>query len=403
VTRKKKSTKAGNGRGSVKWYPSMRRIVGQVRRNGKIIARKYGKPGENSRAAEMVVWAKLQPYLTLDAETDASLTVKAALDLYAARPKLAPSTRDRYKKVINYFDRLGAKRVIDVKPSDIRRTIDAIESERGAKMDRTRQIAYKLLRAVFEDALDDGLIARNPVKAVDTPEYRREEKTRVFTPVEQGFIRKANAELGGANEALLLLALSMPVRPCELYALRRCDLSLSARKVRIENDLIATAESNHNPILGPVKTPESRREIFPTDEVAAAIRRLLEAQMATGRTTPESFIFTSPGGAPIRHSNLARNWWKPLLEKAAELAEKASRDAGDFDYRFPKHSGPYSLRHTSIENLKAAGVPMDVVHTLAGHSNVQTTMAHYNQPTEARKLEAAAVVGKWFAEKAVAG
>ena len=124
--------------------------------------------------------------------------------------------------------------------------------------------------------------------------------------------------------------------------------------------------------------------------------------MATGRTTPESFIFTSPGNAPIRHSNLARNWWRPMIEKAAELAEKAARDVGDLDYRFPRDAGPYSLRHTAIENLKAAGVPMDVVHTLAGHSNVQTTMAHYNQPTEARKLEAAATVGKWLSEKAVA-
>ena len=65
------------------------------------------------------------------------------------------------------------------------------------------------------------------------------------------------------------------------------------------------------------------------------------------------------------------------LRLSTELAEKAARDAGDLDYRFPEDAGPYSLRHTSIENLKAAGVPMDVVHTLAGHSNVQTTMAHY--------------------------
>ncbi|MGA8098152.1 MAG: hypothetical protein WB810_05760 [Candidatus Cybelea sp.] len=229
----RKHKKAPNGAGSVKWYPSMRRIVGQVTRNGKIIARKYGKPGENSTVEKMVVWAKLQPYVTLDAETDASLTVKAALDMYASRSKLAPSTRDRYKKAITYLDRLGAKRVIEVKPSDIRNTIDAIESERGAKMDRTRQIVHKLLRAVFEHAVDAGLITRNPVKAVDTPQYRREEKTRVFTPVEQAFIRKANAELGSANEALLLLALSMPLRPCELYALRRCDLSLTTRKARI--------------------------------------------------------------------------------------------------------------------------------------------------------------------------
>ena len=141
----------------------------------------------------------------------------------------------------------------------------------------------------------------------------------------------------------------MPQRPCEVYALRRRDLSLASRKARIENDLIATAESRHKPVLGHVKTPESRREVFLTDEVATALARLLEAQMATGRTTPESFVFVSPDGMPIRHSDLARNWWKPLLRKAAELAEKAARDAGDLDYRFPQDAGPYSLRHTHRE------------------------------------------------------
>jgi hypothetical protein len=68
----------------------------------------------------------------------------------------------------------------------------------------------------------------------------------------------------------------------------------------------------------------------------------------------------------------------------AKLAEKTAREAGDLSYRFPKDAGPYSLRHTAIENLKAAGVALDVIHTLAGHKSLQTTMEHYNQPTDQR-------------------
>ncbi|MGB7049499.1 MAG: tyrosine-type recombinase/integrase [Candidatus Cybelea sp.] len=396
--RVRKYKKAANGEGSVKWYPSMRRIVGQVRRGGKIIARKYGTPGVNTAVEEQIVWAQLRPFVDLPAEADASTTVGSALTAYVSRAKLAPSTRSRYATAGAYLsDRFTAKRVIDVKPSDIRAALESITSERGAKMDRTKQIVYKLLCAVFARALGDALITRNAVKAVEMPQYHRKEKTRVFTAWEQGFILRANADLGGANEALLLLALSMPVRPCEVYALRRCDVSLSTRKAQIVNDLIATAESGHKPVLGPLKTPESRRDVFLSDAVAAALTKLLQSQMAAGRTTPESFVFTSPDGMPIRHSNLARNWWKPLLKKAAELAEKAAREAGDDDYRFPKDAGPYSLRHTAIENLKAAGVPLDVIHTLAGHRSLQTTMEHYNQPTEQRKLDAAKAVGNWLA------
>jgi len=58
-----------------------------------------------------------------------------------------------------------------------------------------------------------------------------------------------------------------------------------------------------------------------SDDVAGALAKLLQAQMASGSTTPESFVFTSPDGMPIRHSNDARNRLRPLLEKAAELAE----------------------------------------------------------------------------------
>ncbi|MGC1986359.1 MAG: hypothetical protein WA668_13320, partial [Candidatus Cybelea sp.] len=185
----------------------MRRIVGQVRRGGKIIARKYGTPGVNTAVEEQIVWAQLRPFVDLPAEADASTTVGSALTAYVSRAKLAPSTRSRYATAGAYLsDRFTAKRVIDVKPSDIRAALESITSERGAKMDRTKQIVYKLLCAVFARALGDALITRNAVKAVEMPQYHRKEKTRVFTAWEQGFILRANADLGGANEALLLLA-----------------------------------------------------------------------------------------------------------------------------------------------------------------------------------------------------
>jgi integrase len=90
-----------------------------------------------------------------------------------------------------------------------------------------------------------------------------------------------------------------------------------------------------------------------------------------------------------------------LLESAAAEAEKAARKAGDREYRFPR-TRLYDLRITAIENLKAAGVPMDVVHVLAGHANLQTTMRYYNKPSDERRRAAAASVSKWLQGRAVA-
>jgi hypothetical protein len=45
----------------------------------------------------------------------------------------------------------------------------------------------------------------------------------------------------------------------------------------------------------------------------------------------------------------------------------------------------------------ASGVQLDVIHTLAGHTRLQTTMERYNQPTDQRKVDAANTVGNWLA------
>jgi len=45
---------------------------------------------------------------------------------------------------------------------------------------------------------------------------------------------------------------------------------------------------------------------------------------------------------------------------------------------------------------------MDVLHVLAGHANVQTTLKHYSKPSEERRRAAVDSVGKWLSERAVA-
>jgi integrase len=156
------------------------------------------------------------------------------------------------------------------------------------------------------------------------------------------------------------------------------------------------------PHLAHLKTDESRRTLPLGPEVASAIAKRLQAQMAAGRSTPESFVFTSPNGMPVRYSNLMRRWRRPLLESAKIEAEKAAHERGDLDYRFPVEAGLYDLRHTAIENLKAPGVPLDVIHVLAGHRSIHTTLKHYNKPTELRRREAATLVSEWLSQSAVA-
>ena len=98
---KRKATKARAGEGwRAKFYPSYNRIVGEVRRDGKVVKRIYGAPGVNSPAEKQVVEAQLKRYVNLPEKTDATATVQAAMEAFASRDEtdtkpIAASTRDR--------------------------------------------------------------------------------------------------------------------------------------------------------------------------------------------------------------------------------------------------------------------------------------------------------------------
>lgn len=399
MPRKPQEQKAANGAGSVRWTPSMDRIVGKITRDGKVVKRVLGTVGVKGPVEERRVRELLKPFLDLPENADPFVTMQTLMEAFAARKSVQPATRVRYKKAIKYLDRLGAMRLIDVKPPDIQRALDDLTGTReGATMNRTRQIAYDVISGVFTQAMKERKLTYNPVIAVDKPSYRRESDPVVFTNEEQGFM---HAQARGTEfEAMLLLGLSMPVRSCELFGFFRADASIARREIEVKRDLIETKENGYVPTPGPLKTDESRRTLPLSDEVAAALSRRLEAQLAAGRTTPESLIFTMPDGGPIRHSNLTRRWFKPLLEAAAVEAEKAAHARGESDYRFPVSAGLYDLRHTAMENLKAAGVPLDVFHILCGHRSIATSLKHYNRPSAKRLRAAATAVSEWLKKEA---
>lgn len=81
--------------------------------------------------------------------------------------------------------------------------------------------------------------------------------------------------------------------------------------------------------------------------------------------------------------------------KAGPLGEQAVRDIvkdvlGSRLENF-SHITPHMLRHAAATALVEAGVDLATVASLLGHSNVQTTYAHYLKPRERKKAEAIAL------------
>ena len=93
--------------------------------------------------------------------------------------------------------------------------------------------AYRLLRAIFNTALDDGLIKRNPCRIKGAGEEDSAERP-VLTVAQVYALAEA---VGLRYRALILLAAFTSLRWAELVALTPADIDLDARTVRVIRQL----------------------------------------------------------------------------------------------------------------------------------------------------------------------
>ena len=162
--------------------------------------------------------------------------------------------------------------------------------------------AYRLLRAVLNTAVDDGLIRRNPcrIKGAGTEDFPE----RPVLSVAEVFAL-ADA-IGPRYRAFLLLATFASLRWAELAALRPPDIDLDARTVRVTRQIICKRRGGHS--FGTPKSKAGRRVVPFPDLIVPELREHLAAldQSAT-------LVFTSPQGTPLRHSNFYCRAWMPAL------------------------------------------------------------------------------------------
>ncbi|HSF86639.1 MAG TPA: site-specific integrase, partial [Acidimicrobiia bacterium] len=76
---------------------------------------------------------------------------------------------------------------------------------------------------------------------------------------------------------------------------------------------------------------------------------------------PEALGFTSPQGAPLRHSNFRRQVWYTAVERA----------------ELPEGLRIHDLRHTCASLLIAADANPKAVQAHLGHSSIAVTMDRY--------------------------
>ena len=222
--------------------------------------------------------------------------------------------------------------------------------------------AYRLLKAVFATAVDDGMIRRNPCRIKGAGQEKSAE--RPVLTVSQVF---ALAEaIGPRYQALVLMGAFTSLRWGELCALRRADVYLDVRTVRVERTL--TELQGGGLTFGPPKSEAGRRTVSLPDLVSPVLRWHLSC-FTSG--SEDDLIFTSPNGTPLRRGNFRRRVWLPAL-KAADLPGIHFHD----------------LRHTGNHLTANAGASLRELMARMGHSSTRAALI-YQHSTDERQREIA--------------
>lgn len=208
----------------------------------------------------------------------------------------------------------------------------------------TRKYVLKIVKRIFQMAVDNGKVDRNPALGlmVKVPETLK----KVLTNAEaETFLSQAKLT-NHRFYPIWALALFTGCRSGELYALKWSDVDMEARTISVSR--------SWNSKNGFTCTKNQKSRMVPiSDELMVFLRQL---KLQRGK---EEFV--------LPH---LQEWSRG---EAAKVTKAFCKAIGVTDIKF------HDLRATFITNLLARGVPLAVVMAIVGHADMETTNVYLRQ------------------------
>jgi integrase len=326
--------------------------------DGRQRKKTFGKKGDADRFAATVEADKLRgQYVDHSGRTTVA---EYARSWAAGRPHRA-STAERVSSLIEVHiasTRLGARRLVDVRPSEVQ----AWATDRAQVLaPSTLRALVRLLRSIYNSAALDRLVGVSPVVRVQLP---RDDRERVV-PLTVAQVQALGDAMRPRSQAMVITQAGLGLRLGELLALRVEDVDFLRRTARVECQIAPRSKTRTEP-----KTPRSRRTIPLPQVVAEALAQHI-AEHSPGEDG--SLFITNTGQV------YGREYYGALFVAAVKRAG------------LPDGTTSHDLRHHYASVLLAAGESVVAVAERLGHENatlVLKTYGHLMPDTEDRTRRA---------------
>ncbi len=291
--------------------------------------------------------------------------------------ELEQSTLDVYRWHLETWitpSRHFRKAISDVTHNDVAEFIADLKryrrADRTALKGWTIRGAVSVLSGVFVEAVDQGVLASNPVEKVSR---RKREKVDDETPKRILSIDEINVLLAAARErglrwqALVGLFVFSGLRLGEALGLTWGNVDFENGELRVRKQRDAKTG-----LLRDVKTKASKRQV----PLATPLRKtLIELQLASSYTDPSDYVITTGSGSSVSHRNALRAVTEIALACGIN-AEEETEEQPNLDC--------HSLRHVfGSAMIKATNGDAERVRVWMGHSDTKTLLRCYSHEFEA--------------------
>ena len=247
----------------------------------------------------------------------------------------------------------------------------------GMRKTPTQQAnAYGLLKSIFKEAVDEGLLEVNPCRVKAGGQKQRAREIDVLT-VDQ--LNQYLAAVPEARRVPLLLAGWCGLRSGEVRGLRVRDLDLDAGVVHVRQ---AVVRLKGQLLIGPPKTNAGIRSVAIPPHLLPALRLWAERQPTRGR---DALLFPAGDG----HS--------PLNDSVLRTAHDKGKAAIDMP-----GLTIHGLRHTSATLAAQLGATLAELQARIGHSTPNMAMRYQHVAAE-RDAQLAARMSEFATGKSAAG
>ena len=350
---------------------------------GAVKREQRSKAGFPTKAAALTAMNELQAAKAAGTYVSPlKLTLAGYLTGWLPGVRCRESTRTGYEVCIrrHIVPRLGAVPIQQLTRVQVRAFLEELrtaERVRGAGPLSPKSVhnVAICLRAALTDAVEDGLLIRNPAERTSSAPS---DGTEMLTWSREQLRTFLTAVADDHDYALWRLLATTGLRRGEALGLRWRDVDVEAGRLAIQQQLTRAGDRI---VFGPPKTAAGRRSISVDPGTIAALRahrvfQLEHERMPLGEAYSDGdLVFCRVDGRPHDPDVISHRF------------ESLARRAGVSRIRL------HDLRHTAATLLLQAGVHPKIVQERLGHSSVMITLDRYSHITPNLQDEAAAKIG----------